>query len=61
MDEKLLQKQVDEYELTRRIFAVKTLQILERSLEVKAGESPVDVAAISSLGLAIAAVLNIHD
>lgn len=61
MDEKLLQKQVDEYQLTRRIFAVKALQILEYSLELKTRESPLDAGAISALGLAIAAVLNIHD
>jgi len=61
MEEKLLQKQVDEYQLTRRIFAVKTLRILESSLELKTRESPLDAAAVSSLGLAIAAVLDIHD
>jgi hypothetical protein len=61
VEEKLLQKQVEEYELTRRIFAVKTLQILERTLAVKARESPLDSVAIASLGAAMAAVLNIHN
>lgn len=61
MEEKLLQKQVDEYELTRRIFAVKTLQTLERTLAVKAREIPLDATSIAALGAAIAAVLNVHD
>ena len=61
VEEKLLQKQVDEYELTRRIFAVKTLQILERTLEIKARENPLDGVGIASLGAAIAGVLNIHN
>ena len=58
MDEKLLQKQVDEYELTRRIYAVRTLQILERALIIKGQEIPVDAPGLSALGLAIASVLN---
>ncbi len=58
MEDKLLQKQVDEYELTRRIFAVKTLQTLERTLAIKAGENPVDAAGIAALGVAIAQLLN---
>lgn len=58
MEDKLLQKQVDEYSLTRRIFAVKTLQILERTLKIKASETPLDAAGIAALGVAIAQVLN---
>lgn len=60
MEDKLLQKQVYEYELTRRIFAVKTLQVLERTLEIKAAETPLDAVGIAALGAALAQVLSVN-
>lgn len=53
-----LERLVDEYELTRRVFAVRTLQILERTLEAKSREAPLDAAGVAALGVAIANVLS---
>jgi|GEM_PF-3156183 len=60
LDEKLIQRQAMEYDLTRRLFAVRTLHILERALEVTVSESPLNGAVVAAIGVAIADVLSVN-
>ncbi|BBB92317.1 MAG TPA: hypothetical protein PKA28_17415 [Methylomusa anaerophila] len=52
------EKLVANYQLTRVIFAVRTLQLLERINEEEANKAEPDATIIASVAQAIAAILN---
>ncbi|MDR7867061.1 MAG: hypothetical protein RIN56_09575 [Sporomusaceae bacterium] len=54
----LLADQLDNYDLTRKVIALRSLDLLTRVSEAEAAKAQPDPAVIASLGLAIAAVLS---
>ena len=50
--------QLNNYDLTRKIFAIRNLELMTRLSEAEAAKASPDLIAIASLGTAIAAVLS---
>lgn len=52
------QTQLENYDLTRKLYAVRTLEVLNRLLEAESRQASPNLTAISGLAAATAAILN---